>query len=51
MAFTANYTADDAAPVIVDTGLKIVLGIATFATLIGLGIGLSYLSKIWKKVK
>lgn len=48
MAYTPNYTADDAAPIIFDTGAKIVLGVAAFATLIGLSIAVGYLMKKWK---
>jgi len=49
--YTPDYTVEDSAPIVVDTGLKIIIGVATFATLIGLGIGLSYLAKIYNKLK
>lgn len=43
MAFNATYTSDDAAPVVIDTGLKVVVGAAAFAAVLGLVIGINLL--------
>jgi len=51
MAYTANYTAEDVAPAVIDGGVKIWVGIITFATVIGLGIAITWLYKIAKKLK
>lgn len=43
MAFNATYTSDDAAPVVIDTALKVVVGAAAFAAVLGLVIGINLL--------
>jgi len=50
MAYNATYDANDVAPAVIDGGVKIWVGIITFATVIGLGIALTWLFKIAKKV-
>jgi len=48
MAYNATYDSEDVAPVVVDTGAKIIVGIATFATVIGLVIGIGLGVAIYK---
>ena len=51
MAFVPTYTEADVAPVVIDSGLKIVVGVAVFATIIGLALGLAFASYAFRKVR
>jgi len=51
MAFSPTYTETDVAPVVIDTGLKVVVGVATFATVIGLLLGLAIGMWAFKKFR
>lgn len=51
MAYQATYTEDDVAPVVVDTGLKIGVGIGTFSTVIGLLLGVGIGFWAFRKIK
>jgi len=49
MAYTGNYTETDITPAIFDTGVKILVGMGSLATVIGLilGVGLAVLVYKW----
>lgn len=51
MAFTPNYTDADIAPIVVDTGSKVLVGVATFASVIGLLLGVAIGMWAFKKLK
>lgn len=36
MAYNATYTASDAAPVVLDLGVSVVVGLVAFASIVGL---------------
>jgi hypothetical protein len=42
MAYNSTYTETDVAPAVIDGLVKIVAGVAVFATLIGLAVGLTF---------
>ena len=42
MAYSPTYTEGDVAPAVVDGLVKIVAGVAVFATVIGLTLGLTF---------
>jgi len=48
MAYTPTYTSDDVAPVVVDSGTKVIVGIATFATILGLLLGIGIGVAVYK---
>lgn len=48
MAYSATYDENDAAPILIDTGLKVVIGAAAFAAVFGLVVGINLLrGKKW----
>ena len=51
MVYNSTYNENDVAPVVIDTGLKVVVGIATFATVIGLLLGLAIGMWAFKKFR
>ena len=50
-AFVPTYTSDDVAPVVVDTGVKTLVQVNTFATILGLGAVILLLIWIGHKMK
>jgi hypothetical protein len=42
MAYSPTYTESDVAPAVIDGLVKIVAGVAIFATVIGLTVGLTF---------
>lgn len=48
MTYNATYTEDDTTPVIFDTGLKVLVGIGSLATVLGIVIAVNLLrGKKW----
>lgn len=50
MAYNATYTESDVAPAVIDGLVKVFVGVAIFATLIGLAVGLSFAWGLSKKL-
>jgi hypothetical protein len=50
MAYNATYTETDVAPAVIDGLVKVFVGVAIFATLIGLAVGLSFAWGLSKKL-
>ena len=49
MAYNATYTSSDAAPIMIDTGAKIVVAMAAFAGILGLIVAWHFMKKLAKK--
>lgn len=45
MAYTPNYTADDTAPAVIDTLVKVVVAFASLASVVGLVIVYNFIKK------
>jgi hypothetical protein len=50
MAYSATYSETDVAPAVIDGLVKIVAGVAIFATVIGLTVGLTFAWGLAKKL-
>jgi hypothetical protein len=50
MAYNATYSESDVAPAVIDGLVKVFVGVAIFATLIGLAVGLSFAWGLSKKL-
>jgi hypothetical protein len=48
MAYTGNYTQDDLTPALFDTGVKILVGAGSLATIIGLVLGVGLVILVFK---
>ena len=50
MAYVPTYTEADVAPAVIDGLVKVAVGVAIFATLIGLAVGLTFSWALGKKL-
>jgi hypothetical protein len=50
MAYVPTYTETDVAPAVIDGLVKVFVGVAIFATLIGLAVGLTFAWGLSKKL-
>lgn len=51
MAFSPTYTSDDVAPVLIDSGTKVLVQIGVFASILGLLLTGVIIAVLWKKMK